>query len=342
MELSERKEMILSAVIERYIAAGEPVGSKFIAAVLPVPVSSATVRNDMAVLSDMGYLEQPYTSAGRIPSDRGYRYYIDNLLKNFTPSDADMFRVVSSIDHSEGDSVVLLSQICEILSAITGCASVAITPFSDNPVISSTQVVPLSRRSAMVVVTTTLGITKGRIARLDCELDYPLMQLFYNVTAANFIGVDCSKFNVAKLQSLAAGLGDKALDIIPLILSLFEAVLEASGAGIVVKGQSGLLNSPELASSAVDIIDLLKNRSKAAVLMNMDLTSPVQVKIGTENEFGCMRNASVVKAPYKVGTNGGGTIGVIGPTRMDYSRVMPLVKYISEITGSKLSEVIDS
>ena len=178
MELSERKEKILSAIIERFITTGEPVGSKFLVEVLSFPVSSATVRNEMAFLSDMGYLSQPHTSAGRIPSDKGYRYYIDRLLMNFSPSDADMFRILSSIDRTDGDTVGILTQICETLSAVTGLCAVAVTPHSDSSVITGTQVIPLSKKNAMVVVKTSAGVTKSRIARLECDIDYELIELF--------------------------------------------------------------------------------------------------------------------------------------------------------------------
>ena len=334
--------MILSAVIERFLTTGEPVGSKFLVGVLSVPVSSATIRNDMAYLSDMGYLDQPHTSAGRVPSDKGYRYYIEKLLLNFTPSDADMFRILSSIDRSEGDTVGILSQICDVLSAVTGLTAVAVTPHSENAVITGTQLIPLSNKNVMLVVTTSVGVTKSRIAKLDCEIDYPLMELFYNVTAANFIGINCSEFTTAKLQCVAASLGERSLDIMPLMVSFFEACLEASGADVIVKGQSQLLESAELSSTALEIIELLRNKSAASAVFEADKDQPVEIKIGTENEFRCMRRAAVIKAPYKIGDASVGSIGVIGPTKMDYSRVLPLVKYISEVAGTILAEVIEN
>ncbi len=342
MELSRRKEMILSAVIERFISTGEPVGSKFLVGVLGVPVSSATIRNEMAYLSDMGYLDQPHTSAGRIPSDKGYRYYIDRLLQNYSPSDADMFRIHSSIDRSEGDAVGLLSQLCETLSGVTGLTALAVTPHIENCVINGTKLVTMNKRTAMVVVTTCVGVTKSRIAKLDCDIDYPLMELYYNVTAANFINQDISQFTLAKLQCVLASLGEKSLDIMPLIVSFFEASLEASGADVIAKGQSFLLSGSELSSSAVQIMELLRNKAAAASLMETDKSLPVELKIGAENEFQCMRNAAVIKAPYSVNGNYVGSIGVIGPTKTDYSRVLPLVKYISEIAGAILAEVIDN
>lgn len=340
MELSERKEKILSAIIERFITTGEPVGSKFLVEVLSFPVSSATIRNEMANLSDMGYLSQPHTSAGRIPSDKGYRYYIDKLLMNFSPSDADMFRILSGIDRTDGDAVGILSQICEVLSSVTGLTAVVVTPHSESSVITGTQLIPLSHKTAMVVVRTSAGVTKSRIAKLECELDYEIAELFHNVTAANFIGIEAGEFTTAKLQCTAASLGEKSLDIMPLIVSFFEAALEASGADVIVAGHEAVLASEELSSSGLDILSLLRNKNAAVTLMDTDKSSPVELQIGTENEFSCLRRAAVIKAPYKASEHSYGSIGVIGPTKTDYSRVLPLVKYISEIAGVILAETI--
>ena len=342
MELSERKEMILSAIIERFLTTGEPVGSKFLAGILTVPVSSATVRNDMAMLSDMGYLDRPHTSAGRIPSDKGYRYYIDKLLQNFSPSDADMFRIASSIDYSEGDAVSILSGICDVLSAVTGLTAVVLTPSSENSVVTGVKLTPLSKKTAMITVSTSIGITKSRISRLECEIDYPLMELFYNVTVANFVGQGNEAFTKAKLQSVAASLGERSLDIMPLIVSFFECASDSRTADVIVKGHSRLLSCTELGSTGVEIIELLRNREAVAALMDTDSENRLSLKIGSENEYRCLRRAAVIKANYYVGEEALGTIGVIGQTKTDYSRVIPLVKYISEITGSILTGMAEA
>ncbi len=342
MELSERKEKILSAIIERFLTTGEPVGSKFLVDVLTFPVSSATVRNEMAFLSDNGYLSQPHTSAGRVPSDKGYRYYIDRLLRNYSPSDADMFRILSSIDRSEGDSVGLLSQLCETLNTVTGLTAVAVTPHSESAVITGTQVVPLSAKTAMVIVRTSAGVTKSRTAKLEVDPDFELIELFYNVTGANFIGAKASDFTTAKLQCAAAALGEKSLDIIPLIVSFFDAALEASGADVIVAGHDALLSNPELSSNSIEIMELLRNKGAAAHVMEVNSDETLELKIGAENEYHCLSRAAVIKAPYKAGEDAGGSIGIIGPTKTDYSRVIPLVKYISEIASAILSEVIDN
>ena len=342
MELSDRKEQILSAIIERFIATGEPVGSKFLAAVLPLSVSPATIRNEMAYLSEKGYLDQPHTSAGRVPSDKGYRYYIDRLLQNYAPSDADMFRILSRIDHSEGDFNAVLSQICEILAELTGCAAAVASPDQEGAEVKNARLVPVSRKNVMVLVTTGAGVLNSRIARLEREPDYETMELFYNVISANFTGVPVSGITAAKIQSVAASLGEKALDLMPLLVSFYECVSAAAESTVTVRGQANLLHVPELRASASEIIELLSNEEAAQRLLRMSSDSPVELSIGTENEFGCLRGAAIIRAAYLPGEGRGGTVAVIGPTKSDYSRIIPLVKYIAGVTGAVLAELGDN
>ncbi len=339
MELSDRKEQILSAIVERFIATGEPVGSKFLAAMLPLSVSPATIRNEMAYLSEKGYLDQPHTSAGRVPSDKGYRYYIDRLLQNYAPSDADIFRILSRIDHSEGDSNAVLSQICEILAELTGCAAAVSSPDPEGADIRNAQLVPVGNKNVMVLVSASSGVLKSRIARLEKEPDYETMELFYNVISANFTGIPLSGITAARIQSAAASLGEKALDLMPLLVSFYECVSAASESTVTVKGHANLLNIPDLRSSAPEILELLGNEEALQRLLRTSTDAPVELSIGNENEFACLRRATIIRAPYKPGGGQGGTVAVIGSTKSDYARIIPLVKYISGVTGAALEEL---
>lgn len=339
MELSDRKEQILSAIVERFIATGEPVGSKFLAAMLPLSVSPATIRNEMAYLSEKGYLDQPHTSAGRVPSDKGYRYYIDRLLQNYAPSDADIFRILSRIDHSEGDSNAVLSQICEILAELTGCAAAVSSPDPEGADIRNAQLVPVGNKNVMVLVSASSGVLKSRIARLEKEPDYETMELFYNVISANFTGIPLSGITAARIQSAAASLGEKALDLMPLLVSFYECVSAASESTVTVKGHANLLNIPDLRGSAPEILELLGNEEALQRLLRTSTDAPVELSIGNENEFACLRGATIIRAPYKPGGGQGGTVAVIGSTKSDYARIIPLVKYISGVTGAALEEL---
>ena len=341
MELSQRKELILSRVVEFYIETGEPVGSKYLVGVLPFAVSSATVRNEMAELSEMGYLEQPHTSAGRIPSDKGLRYYADKLLTTFSPSPAEMLRVSSSIDRFEGDANRILAQGCEILSELTGTLALATTPFYPDAVINNVQLLPTGKRSALVLFSTTAGVFKSRIAKLQTDADYALIELFYNVCAANFIGVGCADLSRAKMQSLTASLGEKALDIAPLLVCFYEAVCDNARADVIVRGQTRLLASP-LLSDAPRIIELTSNKDALLRLLTENVQGAPKLRIGSENGYSFMHDASVLISPYKAGKNEAGVVAVIGPTKTDYAHVLPLVKYVSDTVGALISDNLEA
>ena len=333
--------MILSAIVEFYIETGAPVGSKYLVSVLPITVSSATIRNEMAELSDMGYLEPPHTSAGRSPSDLGLRYSADKLLKTFAPSPTEMLRISSSIDHFEGDAKQILAEGCAVLSELTGTLAVATTPFYPDAVINNVQLLPMGKRSVLVVFSTSAGVFRSRIAKLQADADYELFELFYNVCAANFIGSTCASLSRADLQGVTATLGAKALDISPLLVSLFEAVSESTQADVIVKGQTQLLASA-LHADAPRIIDLTSKKEPMLRLLLENLSDDMRLKIGSENGYGFLRNASLIICPYKAGENNAGVIALIAPTKTDYAHVLPLVKYVSDVTGELISGNLDT
>lgn len=336
MELSKRKELILAAIVEFYIATGEPSGSKLIVTALPFAVSSATVRNEMAELSEMGYLEQPHTSAGRIPSDKGLRYYTDRLMRSYTPSPSEIFRVLSALDRSEGDARRILTGACDVLAELTGTAAVAATPAAGSAVIRGVQVMPVGGRSVLVAVSTSAGVLKSRVAKLEKQADYELLELFYNVAAANFTGQPCADMTRARLQSLTASLGSRALDVAPLLVSLSEAAAESGEPDVIFRGYDNLLSSP-LRAEAPQIIDLFSRREGLSVLPDVQEPDKISMKIGRENETPFLQGASLIAAGYRAGS-GRGAIGVIGPTRIDYAHAAELVRHVSAAVGELISE----
>ena len=335
MELSKRKELILSSVVEFYIETGEPVGSKYLMSVLPISVSSATIRNEMAELSELGYLEQPHTSAGRIPSPLGLRYYADKLLRTAAPSPSEMLRISSSIDHFEGDAGVILSEACEVLSELTGTLALATTPSYPDAVITNVQLLPIGKRSALVVFSTSAGVFRSRMAKLQTDADYELIELFYNVCAANVIGMGTASLTRAFEQTLTLSLGARALDIAPLLVSLFEAIGESTQADVIVKGQTRLLASP-LSADAPKIIELTTKNEPMLRLLSDTADGP-KLKISSETGYACLRDAAVISSPYQAGENASGAIAVIAPTKTDYAHIVPLVKYVSDVAGGLIT-----
>ncbi len=337
MELSERKKKILASVTERYIMTGEPVGSKVLCDSLSV--SSATIRNEMSELSEIGFLEQPHTSAGRIPSQKGFRFYVNNLMNAYEMSDSDRFAVKSHFDNSDGEPHEILSEAAKLLSELTGCAAIALTPYDRHAVIKRIELVPVSMKTVLIVILMSTGVIKSRICRCDTEVDIKTAELFYNIAAAYFNGHAADDFTVADIQTLAASLGEKAFVMTPLLIVLTELAREASECSVITDGQSGLLHYKELESDVYGIYECLKHPSSLVSLLNKG--NELNISIGRESMNRALENVSVVSSKYAVGGKFVGSIGVIGPVRMDYARIIPYIMYISETVGNVLSEMID-
>lgn len=338
MELSERKKKILASVIERYIQTGDPVGSKVLCEGLSV--SSATVRNEMSELSEIGYLEQPHTSAGRIPSQKGIRYYVNNLMPMYDISDADRFSVQNRFDNFDGEPDDILSDAAKLLSDITGCAVAALTPYDINAFIKRVELVPLGAKTALVVILMSTGVVKSRICRCDNEIDLKTAELFYSIAAAHFSGRASYELTVADIQTIVASLGDKALLMTPLLVTLTELAKEASQRNIVVEGQSKLFGFRELEADVYNIFEHFKNTVFLSGILYGG-KNELNVTIGRESMNRAFENVSIVSCKYSVSGRNVGSIAVIGPLRMDYARIISNVKNVSESVGNVLSELIE-
>lgn len=338
MELSERKKKILASVVERYIMTGEPVGSKVLCGSLSV--SSATVRNEMSELSEIGYLEQPHTSAGRIPSQKGLRYYVNHLMSRYDISNAERFAIESRFDNTAGEPENILREAAKLLSEMTGCASAALTPYDSGAVIKRVELVPLSQRTVLIVILVSTGVIKSRICRCDVQIDIHTAELFYNIAAAHFVDHRSYELTTAKIQTLAASLGDRAFIMTPLLVTLAELANEASRCSVITEGHSRLLNFKELETDVYGIFEYMKHDAALAAILNSG-SENLKVSIGRECMNRSLEHASVISSKYAVDGKNVGSVGVIGPLRMDYARIIPNLAFISETVGRVLSEAID-
>ena len=196
MKLSERKEKILAAIVEHFIATGEPVGSKTLLEKSDLNVSSATVRNEMAELASMGYIEQPHTSAGRVPSQMGYRYYVDNLMNQYDLPVQEKRLIESKIRNANGEPQQILEQAGQVLAEITNCATVSTTPYDEHAVIRRVEIVPIGTRTAMMVMLSSSGILKSKVCRTDVEITVDIIETFYNIVNQHFIGKSADEVSI--------------------------------------------------------------------------------------------------------------------------------------------------
>lgn len=341
MKLSERKERILASIVEYYIATGEPVGSKTLLEHSDLSVSSATVRNEMAELSALGYIEQPHTSAGRIPSQLGYRYYVDNLMSQYELPLQEKRLIESRILGSSGEPQQILEQAGQVLAEITNCAVVSTTPCDEHAVIRRVELVPLGNRTAMMIMLSSSGILKSKVCRTECELSLELIEMFYNVVSQHFIGKSAEEVTIAMIQTLALSLGSKSLAMSPLLITLSDLAQMTEQTQLLLEGQSNLLNYTDY-SNVYEIMEFLRQSDPLTTLFSSKKnTGSPSILIGKENQFRELQDSSMIFSKYNVSGKESGTLGIIGPTRIDYARLIPSLKYLTEIVGNIMSDTLE-
>lgn len=341
MELSLRKQKILAAVVELYIATGEPVGSKSVCDELDFNVSSATVRNELSELSELGLLEQPHTSAGRVPTQKGYRLYIDTLMCR-QPISGEEKRVLDSmILPSAYDPEKLLDGVAKVLASMTKFAAVSTTPSSEGADIRAVQLVQTSRRTAMVILMTSAGTMKSRVFHCDFDLSPEILRIFFRMLNEKLVGLPVASVTPGYIQSLAASLGDMAMMMSSALMAVADVAQDSMHSDICLDGQVNLLFYPEIGQTGVKrILDFLSRPMELSRLLAQQ-EGNTRVLIGQESKRPELSDSSVVVSKYAVGGHDAGAIAIIGPMRMNYSRVISNIEYLSGSVGRMLTELLD-
>lgn len=338
--LTERKRKILAIIIERFIATGEPVGSKAICADMGNTVSSATIRNDMADLVEAGFLEQPHTSAGRIPSEAGYRYYVDNLMTSYELGLDEQERIKIWLQSFSGEPDKLLEKAGSILAELTNCVAVSSSPSDTEAFIKRIELVPLSNHTAMIVLLATSGILKSAVVRSDAEINVDIAEIFYNISQTYFTGRIVSDITVTFIQTLVASLGDRVFIMSPFLCAIADLCEAVKTTELHLKGQNNILNHSELSEDAFILMDFLHRGTPLENILNSQ-KKPLNVSIGSENAYRELKNSTTIFSKYSVGDRDSGSIGIIGPTRLDYARLIPSIKYLANVIGTMLTETLD-
>ena len=342
-QLSQRTQKILAAIVDAYVDSGEPVGSKLLAQQLGV--SSATVRNEMASLVDLGLLEQPHTSAGRVPSQQGYRLYIDHLMgtPQLTEEERRYFDGILNQNDYEPDR--LLENVSRALAGLTRFAAVSTTPSGSGAVVRGVQFVQTSRRTAMVILMTSTGTMKNRIFRCDFDLTSEMTRIFFRVLNEKLVGVPVAEITPGFIQNLAASLGELAVLLSSALLAVLDVARDSMEAGVRLNGQMNLLFYPEFSDGeARKILGFLESRQELVRLLFHTLPSVsrggVQVFIGHESHRPELSGSSLLVAHYLVDGQEAGVIGVLGPTRMRYGKLIASLDYLSTHVGQVLTELL--
>ena len=330
MELTARKKDILKVVTERYINSAEPVGSKFIAQAMGGRLSSATIRNELADLVELGYLEQPHTSAGRIPSPRGYRLYVNELMERRSVSDQEAAQINAALGGQMRELDAIIAQAGQAAASIVSYPAYAVAAGRESITVRRYDLLSVDEASFIAVVMTNDSRVKSQLLHTQVPLPAEQLSSLANLLNTHFTGVRVEELGV-KLMGLTGQLPAELFLPLSLTIEYATAVIDRSAQNqVYTTGQTQLLRQPEFQdlSRANELMSLLTDRKDS--LPVLDENTPMQILIGPENVNEALKEASVVVASYDIGENMRGLIGVVGPTRMDYAAVAARLSYFAE------------
>ncbi|MBV8633950.1 MAG: heat-inducible transcriptional repressor HrcA [Burkholderiaceae bacterium] len=339
MQLDARAQTLLKALVERYIADGQPVGSRALSRISGLELSPATIRNVMSDLEEMGFIASPHTSAGRVPTPRGYRIFVDTLLTARTPEPTELESQLHSRLQTNAPNKII-SNAAQVLSSLSQFAGVVMTPRHES-VFQQIEFLRLSEKRILLVIVSPTGEVQNRLMLTD--VDYTPAQL---IQAANYINQNYAghSFDDVRLR-LQAELRQLRDDMTRLMQAAVEAGSDAmadNSEEVVISGERNLLSVADLSSNMTSLRKLFDMfEQKTGLVQLLDVSSKatgVQIFIGGESQLVPVEEMSVVTAPYEVNGRIVGTLGVIGPTRMAYERVIPIVDITAKLLSNALSQ----
>ena len=320
MELTERKRQILKVVVEDYIRSAEPVGSKTIAARMGGSVSSATIRNELADLVDLGYLEQPHTSAGRVPSPKGYRLYVNELMEQQKLSIAETEKINQSLHIKMEELDRVISQAGRAISSFVNYPAYVAAAGKKQMTARRFDLLPVDERSCIVVMMMSNSRVKSQLLKLQLKVDLEQLPTLVGVLNGHFTGISTEEMN-QRLMDVAEQVPPQLFLLLSQTVGYaVDALEEASHREIITAGANQLLKLPEFrdADKAHELMSFLADSKEN---LPMPEEGPMKILIGPENVSDALKDTSVVVASYDIGDDMRGLIGVVGPTRMDYATV---------------------
>lgn len=337
MAINERKIKILQAIINDYILTGEPVGSRTIAKKYDLGVGSATIRNEMADLEELGYLEQPHASAGRIPSSKGYRLYVDKLMEMTSLSKEEELKIKEYIINSAMYEVdTLLKEACLLLSELTNLTCIIQTPSMKRSYIRSIQLMKIDAHNLITVIVTDSGVIRNhRIRVLNMPTNEQLLTinnvLNYRLRNLTIEAINLEVINTIKNDLI--GFDDLFNAILP---ALYDSLNSCEKDDLVVEGTTNLFNYPEYndIEKAKEILQLINN--KDCVIELLEGGGDISIKIGDENYIKEAKDCSVITAEYCLDGRPIGSVGLIGPQRINYSKVISIMAQVMKELNKSL------
>jgi heat-inducible transcriptional repressor len=340
VKLGARKIKVLEAIVNSYIITGEPVSSKSLCDDLRV--SSSTVRSDMAELTHLGLLEQPHASSGRVPSHSGYRFYINQLMSQGTyglslKNKEELARPIFSCKVNDPEN--FLKDVIDIIAEITKCVAVSAIPTKNSSVIQAIKLVFVEDRVIMVILVTSLGIVKNKLILCERCLDQETLAIIQRILQDKLKGLEISKVNII----LSEILNEDFTEISPVFSKFLEVIIdltdEVVDAGINLTGESNLFFYPDFNLDSISgLINFFNSPNEALSFLERNQDDDINVLVGEENELCEFDRFSVIISKYNFLKQNDGIIAIVGPTRMDYAKIIPTIRYLSSLTSKFLDE----
>ena len=340
MELSQRKQDILAAIVKYHIDTGEPVGSKQLTLLMDNAPSSATLRNEMSELCEMGYLAQPHTSAGRVPTGKGYRFYVGKLMKEDKIEEHTKQLIDQTLENAATDTSNLPKVASKLLCKITGLPSLSATVPDGSAYIKKVSLFPLSPRLSVIAAVASDGRSVSKLCRLNDTLTQNSLNVFENAIKKHIEGKSPITLTPAAKQNIIASVGLEALNLIPLFNILFDILKNLSDSLLELDGESNLFSMLGEEATAKNLLSFIEQKDSMLSLLS-DATNPLNIVFGGETAYSALKPSTVIVARYGAGENTIGRIGVIGPTRMSYDRIIPSVEYLARRLSMLMNDCIN-
>ena len=346
MNMNDRKKKILHSIISEYIKSAEPIGSRHVAKNLDIGLSSATIRNEMADLEEMGYLEQPHTSAGRIPSDKGYRLYVDSLMRADEMTVNDLSALGSVLELQMGQIDKIIKRAASILSELTQYTAILTTPEMKRGAIKTVELVPIDAGSALIILVTGEGVMKHKRVMLPPGTSIEFVHNFSALLREKLSGLTLEEISAAKISEIRRAM-EAHFELLFPVLDFIADIIDDVRAEteVYTSGATNMLSYPEYSDvrQAKEFLDFLDDKNSVVKILQPDGktldSGDITVRIGKENELDIMQKSSVITANYYVGDQVMGKVGIIGPTRMDYPKTIARLKKVSAVLNRLLYEL---
>lgn len=345
MEMDERKIKILQAIITDYINNGEPVGSRTIAKKYDLGISSATIRNEMSDLEEMGYIEQLHTSSGRKPSDKGYRLYVDRLMELTKLSNEEEYMIKNHLINValyEVDKIV--KQATQVLALLTNLTSIVKAPSVQKSCIKYIQLISLDAGSVLFVIITDSGIIKNHLIKINKPIGSAVIEKLTNILNFRLGKLTIEQINLEVINNLKSDLASYGEIFDGIIPALYDSLSGVDASEVYIQGAANIFNYPEYnnINKAREFLVLVDNKESINSLLGVnDINGNITIKIGGENFVECARECSIITAVYSASGIPLGSIGVIGPTRIPYGKVISVLTEIVKELNDNIAQIYD-